>query len=56
MAIQTKFGCVLTGPVQELLYESTSCNLVMTRTLKIDAYTLDDIEQRLDSKLRDLES
>jgi len=59
MAIQTKLGWVLSGPVQDLLCESTSCNLITTHTLRVDTYTLDDNEQRLDSKLKmfwDLES
>lgn len=55
LAIQTKFGWVLSGPVQELSCESTSCN----HTLTIDTYTLNDNGQKLDSKLKmfwDLES
>ena len=45
--------------MQDLLRESTSCNLITTHTWKVDAYALDDNEQRLDSKLKmfwDLES
>ena len=59
IAIQTKFGWVLSGPVQGLSCESTSCSLVTTHTLKIDTYVLDDSDQKLDSKLKmfwDLES
>ena len=59
MAIQTKLGWVLSGPVQDLLCESTSCNLITTHTLMVDTYVLDDNEQRLDNKLKmfwDLES
>ena len=52
MAIQTKFGWVLSGPVQELSYERTSCSLITTHTLKVDAYVLDDSDQKLDSKLK----
>ena len=59
MAIQTKLGWVLSGPVQELLYESTSCNLVTTHALKVDTYRSDDSEQKLENRLKmfwDLES
>ena len=59
MAIQTKFGWVLSGPVQELSCESTSCNLVTTHTLIVDTYALDDSEHRLENRLKtfwDLES
>ena len=52
MAIQTKFGLVLSGPVQELLCENTSYNLVTTHTLKVDMYTIGDSKQRLDSKMK----
>ena len=52
MAIQTKFGWLLSRPVQELLCENTSCNLVTTHTLKVDMYTIGDSKQRLDSKMK----
>ena len=43
---------VLSGPVQDLLCEGTSCNLVTTHILKVDTYTLDNSEQSLDSNLK----
>lgn len=55
VAIQTRLGWVLSGPVPDLLCEIT-CNLVSTQLLNVDAYVP---EKSLDDKLKrfwDLES
>ena len=58
MAIQTKLGWVLAGPVEGLL-SRISTHLVTAHSMAVDAYTLQDSDRELDCKLKmfwDLES
>ena len=59
VAVNTKLGWVLSGPVHGLLCTATPVNLVTTHTLLVDVYTVDDSLQELDRTLKkfwDLES
>ena len=58
IAMQTRLGWVLSGPVPGLLCQTT-CNLVSTHLLMVDAYMPEESGQSLDSTLKkfwDLES
>ena len=52
MAIWTRLGWVLSGPVQGLSHQNTSCNLVSTHTLKVDSLVPEESLQGLDSRLK----
>ena len=58
-AVHTRLGWVLSGPVEGLLSQNTSCNLVSTHALKVDGYVPQESEHSLDRTLKsfwDLES
>ena len=59
IAVRTKIGWVLSGPVEDVPAQGTLVNLVATHALSVDAYMLEDSKQDLDSRLKafwDLES
>ncbi|XP_065891704.1 uncharacterized protein [Dysidea avara] len=58
-AVHTRLGWVLSGPVEGLLSQNTSCKLVSTHVLKVDGYVPQESERSLDRTLKsfwDLES
>lgn len=58
-AVHTRLGWVLSGPVEGLMSQKTSCNLVSTHALKVDAYMQEESDRSLDRTLKtfwDLES
>ena len=59
MAVHTRLGWVLSGPVEGLACQGTLASLVTTHALAVDTYTPEDSKQDLDSRLKafwDLES
>ena len=59
IAIHTKLGWMLSGPVERFLCQTTLVSLVTTHALAVDTYTPEDSEQELDNRLKafwDLES
>ena len=59
IAVHTKLGWVLSGPVEDFSVQGTLVNLVATHALSVDVYTPEDTKQDLDSRLKafwDLES
>ena len=59
IAVQTKLGWVLCGPVPGLVCQYTSCNIVSTQLLTVDVYVSEESGQSLDDNVKkfwDLES
>ena len=52
VAMSTRLGWVLSGPVHGLLCTASPVNLVTTHTLSVDAYVPDDSPRDLDSTLK----
>ena len=58
-AVHTKLGWVLSGPIEGLSLQSTSCNLLSTHALMVDDYVQEESDRILDRTLKsfwDLES
>ena len=59
MAVHTRLGWVLSGPVQGVLSQNTACNLLSTHALMVDDYVQEESDRTLDKTLKsfwDLES